>query len=171
MKICIIGASGAGKSTFASQLSKQTGVESFALDELFWDNSEGHYNARRDPRKRDRLLHDLLQKENWIMEGVQYAWVGDAFEQADRIYLLDPPAWLCRVRIVRRYFARKLLKNGRSKENLRSLLALLRWTKHFYRKNLPEIRVLLDHYPAKVTLIKNKREASEALTKSAHPCS
>lgn len=41
------------------------------------------------------MLRSILQQDNWIIEGVQHAWVGSSFEKADTIYLLEPPALLC----------------------------------------------------------------------------
>lgn len=111
MKIHIIGPSGAGKTYLAQRLSEKCGIPSYELDDLFWNN-EG-YSGKRASEIRDAMLAEILQKDNWIIEGVQYAWVGESFAQADVIYLLDPPAWLCRARIVRRFVQRKLCSTAR----------------------------------------------------------
>lgn len=163
MKIAVIGASGAGKSYFAGKLSERTQTDCYALDELFWDNGAGGFNKKREPEERNAMLRAILEKKDWIVEGVQYSWVTEAFEMADHIFLLDTPPLLCRLRIVRRFFTRKISGKGRANESLRSLLALLRWTGHFYRKNLPEIREILGRYPEKVTVLKSKREENQVL--------
>ncbi len=70
MKIHIIGRSGSGKSFLAEKLSKELGIPHFDLDELQWDNNLDSYNVKRDPVERDRLLCDVLNNNNWIIEGV-----------------------------------------------------------------------------------------------------
>lgn len=150
MKIRIIGGSGSGKTTLARKLSEKYGVPGYDLDELFWDNS-GSYGVRRDAGERDRMLRDILAREEWIIEGVYYAWCGACFEEADRIYLLDVPARVCKRRIVRRFFRRKFGIERGKKETFGSLRALLKWTDRYREVNMPEIRVMLSAYPGKVT--------------------
>lgn len=165
MKIHIIGPSGSGKTYLSQKLSEKTGIPCTSLDELFWDNSSAVSNTTRDPRERDRMLRSATQQDNWIIEGVQHAWVGSSFEKADTIYLLEPPALLCRIRIVRRFVKRKLTGKSRKNETFRSLLDLLRWTKKFYRVNLPEIHEKLQPYQNKVIRIKNKEELRQVMQK------
>lgn len=165
MKIAVIGASGAGKTYFAEKLSGLTHTPCYALDDLFWDNDAEGYNKKRDPEERNAMLRTILEREDWIVEGVQYSWVTEAFRTADRIFLLDMPPLLCRLRIIRRFFTRKTCGNGRANESLRSLLSLLKWTRKFYRKNLPEIRAILGRYPEKVCILSSRREENEALSR------
>ena len=83
MKIHIIGASGSGKTFLAKQLSERLGIPAWELDELFWDNSAGSYNSKRSPDERGRMLEEILECDDWILEGVQHSWLGQAFAQAD----------------------------------------------------------------------------------------
>ena len=163
MKTHIIGPSGSGKTYLSQKLSEKTGIPCTSLDELFWDNSSAASTTKRDPGERDQMLCSALQQDNWIIEGVQHAWVGSSFEKADTIYLLEPPALLCRIRIIRRFVKRKLTGTGRKNETFQSLLDLLRWTKKFYRMNLPEIHEKLQPYQHKVIRITNKRELRQVL--------
>lgn len=167
MKIHIIGASGSGKTFLAKQLSERLGIPAWELDELFWDNSAGSYNSKRSPDERGRMLEEILECDDWILEGVQHSWLGQAFAQADVICLLTTPPLLCRLRIVRRFFDRKWKKTGRKNETLRSLLKLLVWTRKFYRVNLPQIRAGLEPYRGKVVELKTKREIYSWLEKQA----
>ena len=163
MRIHIIGPSGAGKTYLSQKLSEKTGIPCTSLDELFWDNSSAASNTKRDPGERDQMLCSALQQDNWIIEGVQHAWVESSFEKADTIYLLEPPALLCRIRIIRRFVKRKLTGKSRENETFGSLLDLLKWTKKFYRMNLPEIHGKLQPYQHKVIRITNKKELRQVL--------
>lgn len=80
MKLYIIGPSGAGKTYLGKKLSAATGVPVTSLDDLFWNNTSF---TKRDPAQRDALLSEVLRRDSWILEGVQHAWLGEAFRQAD----------------------------------------------------------------------------------------
>ena len=57
------------------------------------------------------LANALSKKYNndeWIIEGVYYAWVQQFFDEADKIYVLDMPGYLYKSRIIMRSIKRKL---------------------------------------------------------------
>ena len=150
MKIHIIGGPGSGKTVLAETLSKQLGIAHYDLDELQWDNAANGYGTKRDPKERDALLGQILEQEDWIIEGVYYAWCLQCFEDADRIYVLNVPRRTYRYRIIRRFLRRKLGLEKGKKETLKSLRDLLNWADRYQEKNLVEIRKILEEYPDKV---------------------
>lgn len=104
MKIHIIGCSGSGKSYLARKLSEKYCIPHFDLDDLQWDNHAEHYGVKMPPEKRSAMLQEIVQKENWIIEGVYYKWVQDSFRAADMIYVLEIPSRVYKFRILRRFF-------------------------------------------------------------------
>ena len=150
MKIHIIGGPGSGKSFLAEKLSKELGISHFDLDDLQWDNKSASYGVKRSPEERDRLLNDVLSHNDWIIEGVYYAWCQQCFADADRIYVLNVPRYKYRYRIIRRFVRRKLGLEKGKKENLKSLRELLKWADKYQTVNLVEIRKLLMPYSDKV---------------------
>ena len=150
MKIHIIGGPGSGKSFLAEKLSKELGISHFDLDDLQWDNKSASYGVKRSPEERDRLLNDVLSHNDWIIEGVYYAWCQQCFADADRIYVLNVPRYKYRYRIIRRFVRRKLGLEKGKKENLKSLRELLKWADKYQKVNLVEIRKLLMPYSDKV---------------------
>jgi adenylate kinase family enzyme len=150
MKIHIIGGPGSGKTFLAEKLSAQLGIPHYDLDALQWDNTSLSYGKKRDALERDALLREILQKDDWIIEGVYYAWCGQCFEDADRIYLLSVPRYQYRYRIIRRFVRRKLGLEKGKKETLKSLSDLLKWADKYQRTNLVEIRRILQAYPDKI---------------------
>ena len=150
MKIHIIGGPGSGKTFLAQQFSKELGVRHFDLDDLQWDNRSDTYGVKRPPDERDRLLAEVLDQKDWIIEGVYYAWCQQCFADADRIYVLSVPGYQYRYRIIRRFLRRKVGLEQGKKETLRSLIRLLRWADHYQNVNLAEIREMLIPYADKV---------------------
>ena len=150
MKIHIIGGPGSGKTTLAKQLSEKLGIPRFDLDDLQWDNASGAYGTRRAPQERDALLAEILKHDDWIIEGVYYAWCGQCFADADQIRLLHVPRRVYRRRIIRRFLLRKLGLEPGKRETLKSLSALVKWADKYDRVNLGEIRTILSAYPEKV---------------------
>ena len=163
MKIHIIGASGSGKTYLAKRLATQYGISVTSLDDLFWDHSHGAYTAKRSAEERNAMLAQILQRDDWIIEGVQYSWCDTCFDTADIIYLLDTPRSLCRLRMVRRFIKRKLSRNNENPETLKSLIALLKWTEKFYHVNLIEISEKLAHYQNKVTVLHGRNDIKAIL--------
>lgn len=108
MKIFIIGGPGSGKTTLAKRLSERYGIPRCNLDDLFWDNTAAAYGTKRNPAERDALLDQVLSREDWIVEGVYYAWCGRCFREADRICFLNVPRRVYRRRIIKRFVRRKL---------------------------------------------------------------
>lgn len=158
MKIHIVGGSGTGKSYLADALSRKYSIPHYDLDDLQWDNSADGYGVKALHEQRDAQLKQILEQDDWIVEGVYYAWVLDSFQKADRIYLLAIPNYICKFRILRRFVRRKLGIEPGKKETCRSLLALLRWTDQYQRENLKKIHEILRQYPDKVTYIQKPKE-------------
>ena len=95
MKIHIIGCSGSGKTYLANALSKKYNISHFDLDDIQWDNNAKEYGKKRTLDERKALLQEILyNNDEWIIEGVYYAWVQQSFDEADKIYVLDMPGYL-----------------------------------------------------------------------------
>ena len=150
MKIHIIGGPGSGKSFLARKLSEQYKIPHYDLDDIQWDNFAEGYGTKRGSQERDSLLADILEKDDWIIEGVYYSWCTKCFEDADRIILLEVPRYKYRFRIIRRFVRRKLHLEKGKKETLKSLSGLLKWADKYQTSNLVEIKNILNKYPEKI---------------------
>ena len=83
MKIHIIGCSGSGKTYLANALSKKYNISHFDLDDIQWDNNAKEYGKKRTLDERKALLQEILyNNDEWIVEGVYYAWVRQSFDEA-----------------------------------------------------------------------------------------
>ena len=163
MKIHIIGCSGSGKTYLANALSKKYNISHFDLDDIQWDNNSKGYGTKRPLGERNVLLQEILCNNEWIIEGVYYAWVQQSFDEADIIYVLDMPSYLYKSRIIIRFIKRKLGIQKGKRETLKSVYNLLKWTDTFQNKNLKEIRSILDRYSNKVIWLSNKKDVEEII--------
>ena len=75
MKIHIIGCSGTGKTYFAKRLSNKYNIPHYDLDNIYWDNSSQKYGIKTKVEKRDKLFQNILEKDDWIIEGIYYKWL------------------------------------------------------------------------------------------------
>lgn len=162
MKIHIIGCSGCGKTYLAKRLSEKYGIESFDLDDIFWDNAAG-YSVKIPPERRAELLENILKNDSWIIEGVYFSWCGRCFEDADKLYVLDMPKHLYKFRIIKRTIKRKLGLEKGKKETLKSVYKLLKWTNKFQKENLPKIREMLSEYEDKTVWVKSRKEVDAVI--------
>ena len=163
MKIHIIGCSGSGKTYLAKALSKKYNIPHFDLDDIQWDNNADGYGVKMPVEKRTELLNNILENEDWIIEGVYYAWVGKCFEDADKIYVLDIPKRIYTYRIIKRTIKRKLGLEKGKKETLKSVYNLLKWTDTFQNKSMVEIRKILSHHTQKTMWINNRKEVKRII--------
>lgn len=162
MKIHIIGCSGSGKTYLANALAEKYGIPHFDLDDIHWDNS-GNYGVKRPPKERAELLQKILKNDDWIIEGVYYAWVGQCFEDADVVYVLDTPKRVYKYRIIKRFIKRKLGLEKGKKETLKSVRALLKWTDTFQNVNMKEIKKILEKYTAKTVWLTSKNDVKRVI--------
>lgn len=153
MKIYIIGGSGSGKTYLANKLSKEHNIEHYDLDDLQWDNKAEFYGVKRNPDERQAMLQEILNKENWIIEGVYYKWCKQCFADADKIYLLEVPRSTYRYRIIKRFIRRKLGREKGKKETFKSLKNLLKWADSYNENDMPEIKKLIAPYADKLVRI------------------
>ena len=163
MKIHIIGCSGSGKTYLANALAKKYNIPHFDLDDIQWDNNAEGYGTKRPLEERNALLQEILNNNEWVIEGVYYAWVQQSFDEADKIYVLDMPRYLYKSRIIVRSIKRKLGIQQGKRETLKSVYNLLKWTETFRNKNLKEIKTILDKYENKVIWLSSKKDVSEII--------
>ena len=145
------------------RLSNKYNIPHYDLDNIYWDNSSQKYGIKTEVEKRDKLLLNILEKDDWIIEGIYYKWLEKSFKDADIIYILDLPKYIYKFRIIKRFIKRKLKLETGKKETLKSLLDLLKWTDKFQNEDMKEIIKILEKYKEKVYFIKSKKEINKIL--------
>ncbi|CDM69865.1 putative DNA topology modulator FlaR [Clostridium bornimense] len=158
MKIHIIGGSGTGKSYISDMLSNEFNILHFDLDNIFWDNNSDYYGVKMPIDKRTKLLENILEEEDWIIEGVYYSWLKESFRDADYIFILNVSSFVYKYRIILRFLKRKVGIEKGKKETIKSLIELIKWTDSYKKNTLPKIIDFLEPYKNKVIEVKRAKD-------------
>jgi len=89
-RVIILGAPGVGKTTFAKQLGKKTGLPVFHLDYFYHQKSTDFEHNREAWIK---FVEDLTAKSAWITDGNYRPTLPARVKAADTIFFLDFPRW------------------------------------------------------------------------------
>lgn len=99
-KVIVIGSGGSGKSTFAGELGKRTGIEVIHLDREYW-----RPNWEKMPTDEwEAKVAAMLERDSWIMDGNFGGTREMRMRAADTIIFLDVPRHICLYRILKRTF-------------------------------------------------------------------
>lgn len=90
-RMIVIGCPGSGKSTFSYRLRDKTGIPLYHLDMIF------HRPDRTTIPKEefDKRLSDILEREQWIIDGNYQRTLPVRFEKCDTVFLFDLPVEEC----------------------------------------------------------------------------
>ena len=163
-KIHIIGIGGSGKSFLGNKISRKLACPILELDRIFWDKNALEYGIKAPKEERMQDLQEFMQNESYVIEGVYYNWLDDAFSKADKIILLDVSICLATYRILKRFTKQKLgfSKNCYAKkETLKSLYKLISWNFKYQKNELPLIYEKLRPYKNKLIICKNSSDVDK----------
>ena len=90
-KVVVIGCPGSGKTTFAEKLHKRTGLPLFHLDAI-WHKPDRTHISREEY---DQRLAEILEVEEWIIDGNYSRTLEVRMQASDTIFLFDLPTEVC----------------------------------------------------------------------------
>lgn len=96
----VVGAPGAGKSTFARALGAATGLPVVHIDRIHWQ--PGWVERGQDDKT--RLCHEVEAQDAWIFEGGHSATWDNRATRADTLIWLDLPIALRLWRVLKRFW-------------------------------------------------------------------
>lgn len=99
-RVLVIGSPGAGKSTLAHQLTRQTSLPLFHLDQMHWLPGW----IERDRAETRAELAGVLASERWIIDGNYGSILPMRLARSDTVVWLDYPTWLCLQRVITRWW-------------------------------------------------------------------
>lgn len=164
-RIIIIGNNGSGKSYFARELSKLTGLPAIHLDAEFWlpnwqQPSESFWIKKQK---------ELIAKEKWIIDGNHSNTMELRFKAADAVIFLDINRFVCLMSVFTRRGKQRSDMPRYLEESIDSgYLRFLKGLWQFPQTRRVAIEDLHEKYPEKpFYVIKSRRKVRELL----HSCS
>ena len=100
-RVAVVGAGGAGKSTFALRLAARTGLPVIHLDEHYWRPG---WEPTPDDEWRE-IVTELASGPEWIIDGNYSRTLDVRARAADTVVLLDYAPLVCVARALRRTIA------------------------------------------------------------------
>ncbi|KAF8320666.1 hypothetical protein DL93DRAFT_2052502 [Clavulina sp. PMI_390] len=141
LRFLIIGTSGAGKTTLATQLENAFQLPKLSLDTVFW---MPEWKQRPAEDMQARVGEFVATHPSWVIDGNYFRKIGTlALDKSTHIIWLDPPFWkfypILVYRTIRRYFKLEPTCADGCVEHLREFYAkdgLLRWIWDEHDKHL-----------------------------------
>lgn len=136
-KVLVIGAGGAGKSTFARRLGAALRLEVIHLDRHYW--RPGWVEPSKDEWR--QLVAELCQREAWVMDGNYSGTLAERLAACDTVVFLDLPRTLCLWRVLKR---RVVYRAGRRPDMApgcpeRFSLEFMLWVWNYARRSRPKV--------------------------------
>lgn len=158
-RICVIGSSASGKTTFSRALAKAGNLEHIELDAIFHGPNWTH------PPDFSERVYAAIERDRWIADGNYMNFVR-ILHKADLIVWLDYPfrivLWRVLRRTANRLITRKPLWNG-NRETLKltfSRESIILWVFQTYWKRKKMFQHMLESHKGIETLIfRRPREA------------
>ena len=159
-RIIIIGSPGAGKSCFARKLRDMTGLPLYYLDQVY--HKPDRTTVTRE--EFDRKLREIMQTDNWIIDGNYQRTLPIRFEACTDVFFLDYPLEQC--------LEGAALRIGIKREDLPWIEEefdpeFRQYILDFHRDQLPRIYELVEQYQdiKRITIFHSREEADEWITR------
>lgn len=133
MKIDIIGSVASGKTTLAKNISLMYQVPHFEKDNIVWKRTPNG-DIKRISEERDTLFKQIIDGDNWIVEGSHRESLKESFECCEYIIVLNERTFIRLIRVFKRWIRQKIGKEKyNSKPTLRFLFNNIKWVFEFKR--------------------------------------
>ncbi|WP_217637696.1 hypothetical protein [Actinopolyspora saharensis] len=156
-RIAVVGSGGAGKTTFARELGRRTGLPVISLDTYYW-----HPGWRRPDRQRWRQQQErVLAGDRWIADGNYWSTLDIRLSRADTVIFLDRPRWVCLLRVLGRHWRH----HGHAVQAAgcpeRFSWSFLRYLWSFPREHRPRLLAEIErHSPTRVVRLRSDRHVA-----------
>jgi len=148
-RIVIVGPGGAGKSTFADELGRRTGISVIHLDQHFW-------KPNWVPTPREEWMDvqvGLLSGDSWIVDGNYGGTLDVRLSRADTVIVLTLPRWRCTWRAL----SRSIRHRGEDQQAQGCPehfdLTFLRWIWRYPTDSRPRLDQALDRFRERLHVV------------------
>lgn len=156
-RIAVIGSGGAGKSTFARELARRTGLPLIHLDRLYW--RPGWVPTPREEWK--SKVREIASGASWIIDGNYGGSLGIRLERCDAVVFFDLPPLTCVYGVLRRRLSSLLRPRPDLPEGCSDRLTaeFLVWVWNYRKRSRSSILSALDGTDPDVAVVRIRRRA------------
>ncbi|OTM94021.1 AAA family ATPase [Acinetobacter pittii] len=133
MKICIVGPSGAGKTTITKKLADELKISTYIFDEIYW-NISGTEFVKNSEETISRGTQEIVLQDRWIVEGAYDKRLLPLLLECSLILKMEVPFYLRTIRLLQRYL-QSVVTGKKPKETLKNTIELI-WFSHNFDKRL-----------------------------------
>lgn len=102
MKICIVGPSGAGKTTITKKLADELKISTYEFDEIYW-NISGTEFIKNSEEAISSGTQEIALQDSWIVEGAYDKRLLPLLLECSLILKMEVPFYLRTIRLLQRY--------------------------------------------------------------------
>lgn len=158
MKLDIIGSVASGKTTLAREIPMKYQIPFYEKDNVVWERTPKG-DRKRCSEEQDRIFKEIIEGENWIVEGSPRKNLHESFACSDYIILLDVNTPTRLFRVFRRWIRQRIGKEKyNSKPTIKFLYYNIMWVFEFNAER-KKITKCLSKYGTKYRIFKNPKQA------------
>ncbi|MCK0470416.1 DNA topology modulation protein [Halalkalibacter sp. APA_J-10(15)] len=162
-KVILIGSGGSGKSTLARQLGHKLKINVYHLDALFW--KPNWVGVPKDEQR--KVQNDLVNKEEWLIDGNYGGTMDIRLNAADTIIFLDIHRTICVYRACKRMiqYRNKIRPDMGEGCEERIDLNFLKWIWNYPKTKRPDILIKLEQLSEdkQIIILKSPNEVQRFL--------
>ncbi|ODL96765.1 AAA family ATPase [Acinetobacter pittii] len=132
MKICIVGPSGAGKTTITKKLADELKISTYGFDEIYW-NISGTEFVKNSEETISSGTQEIILQDSWIVEGAYDKRLLPLLLECSLILKMEVPFYLRTIRLLQRYL-KSVATGKRPKETLKNTIELIRFSYSFDKR-------------------------------------
>ena len=157
IKIIVLGCPGSGKSTFSKKLQEITGLPLVHLDNIWWRSDRSHISREEF----DQKLDEILQGDQWIVDGNYSRTYEVRFQSCDTIFFLDYSFDEC-MNGIRERVGKERTDIPWTEQSLDP--ELVKFVENYEKENRPVVLSLIEKYSEKnIFVFKSRFEADQWL--------